>query len=130
MSITRVLHSLATGFPLQTFQTNKPDGESRVQELKRRGQTLFERKELEESRRQEVQQSLTGTEQQWRTVLQMARQAELHTLSDNFDTQSKNTQSWIRDKQHQLQSVGIHTPPEHRSHTAEVCIHNMIHELR
>lgn len=77
---------------------------------------------LEESRKPEVQQLVKDTEQQWRAVLQAARQAELRSLSDDFDTQSKNTQSWIRDRQQKLQSVGSHMPPEERCHAAKVCL--------
>lgn len=88
-------------------------------DLKRQGESLCEH--LEESRKPEVQQLVKDAEQQWRTVLQAARQAELQGLSDDFDTQSKSTQSWIRDRQQKLQSVGSHTPPEERSNTAQVC---------
>lgn len=89
-------------------------------DLKRRSESLCEH--LEESRKAEVQQLVRGTEQQWRSVLQAATQAELRALSDDFDTQSKNTQSWIRDQQQKLQSVGIHRPPEERSDMAQVSL--------
>ncbi|KAF7647688.1 hypothetical protein LDENG_00168300, partial [Lucifuga dentata] len=107
---------------VQAFLTLKPDGESRVQDLRRRGLSLCEREELEELRKQEVQQLLTDTEQQWRTVLQTARQVELRSLLDDFDSQNKTTQSWIRDIQQQLQSAGVHTPPELRLHTAKTIL--------
>ncbi len=100
--------------------TSKPEGESKVLDLKRRGESLCEH--LKDSRKPEVQQLVKDTEQQWRTVLQAARQAEFRGLSDDFDTQSKNTQSWIRDRQQKLQSVSSLTPPEERSHTAQVCL--------
>lgn len=99
--------------------TSKPEGESKLLDLKRQGESVCE--QLEESRKAEVQQLVKDSEQQWRTVLQAARQAELRALSDDFDTQSKDIQSWIRDRQQRLQSVGGHTPPEERSLTAQVC---------
>lgn len=97
---------------------SKPEGESKVFDLKRQGESLCEH--LEESRRAEVQQLVRDTEQQWRAALQAAKQAELRGLSDDFDGQSKNTRSWIRDRQQKLQSVGSHTPPEERNNAAQV----------
>lgn len=75
---------------------------------------------LQESVRAELQRLVGDAEQQWRTVLQTAGQAELRTLSEDFDAQSQNAQSWIREKQRQLQTVGAQTPPEERSTAARV----------
>lgn len=85
-------------------------------DLKRRGESVCER------RKPDVQQLLTSTEQQWTAVLQAARQAELRSLSEDFDTQSKRTESWIRERQQKLQAVSNHTPPEERARAAQVCI--------
>lgn len=76
--------------------------------------------QLQESMAAELQALVSDAEQQWRTVLQTARQAELRSLSDDFDAQSQSTQAWIRDKQQQLQAVGARTPPEERSIAAQV----------
>lgn len=75
---------------------------------------------LQESVRAELQRLVGDAEQQWRATLQTAGQAELRTLSEDFDAQSQNTQSWIREKQQQLQTVGAQTPPEERSIAAQV----------
>lgn len=75
---------------------------------------------LQESMRAELQRLVGDAEQQWRATLQTAGQAELRTLSEDFDAQSQNTQSWIREKQQQLQTVGAQTPPEERSIAAQV----------
>lgn len=80
----------------------------------------FDGLQLQESMAAELQMLLGDAEQQWRTVLLMAGQAELRTLSDDFDAQSQSTQAWIREKQQQLQSVGAQTPPEERSVLAQV----------
>ena len=93
-------------------------------DLKTQGERLC--KQLEESRKPEIEQLVKDTEQQWKTVLQTAKQAELRSLSDDFDSQSQNTQSWIRDHQQQLQFVGSQTPPEERCDTAEVCLNSLI----
>ncbi|XP_063764360.1 nesprin-2-like [Eleginops maclovinus] len=118
------LLSLASQMPfeerLQVAQAvinSKPEGESKLLNLKTQAKALCEH--LEESRKAEVQQLAKDSEQQWRNVLQAARQAELRSLTDDFDTQSKNTQSWIRERQQKLQSVGAHTPPDERCHTAQ-----------
>lgn len=76
--------------------------------------------QLQESVRAELQRLVADAEQHWRTALQTAAQAELRTLSEDFDAQSQNTQSWIREKQQQLQTVGAQTPPEERSVAAQV----------
>lgn len=99
--------------------TSKPEGESQLLDLKRRGENLS--KLLEDSRKLEVQQLVTVTEQQWTTVQQAANQAEVRSLSDDFDVQSKNTEMWIKEKQQMLQAVGSHTRAEERCHTAQVC---------
>nr|XP_029131758.1 nesprin-2 [Labrus bergylta] len=101
----------------QAIMTSKPEGDSKVLDLKKQGESLSEH--LEESRKPEVHHLVKDAEQQWRNVLQAARQAELRGLSDDFDSQSKNTQSWIRDKQQKLQSAGSHTPAEERTRTAQ-----------
>lgn len=93
-------------------------------DLKRQGERLCE--QLDESRKPEVEQLVKDTEQQWKTVLQAAKQAELRSLSDDFDTQSKNTQSWVKDHRQQLQSVSSQTPPEERVHTAQVCLNSSV----
>ncbi|KAF3845085.1 hypothetical protein F7725_008248 [Dissostichus mawsoni] len=100
----------------QAVINSKPEGESKLLALKTQAEALCEH--LEESRKAEVQQLVKDSEHQWRNVLQAARQAELRSLTDDFDTLSKNTQSWIRDRQQKLQSVGAHTPPDERCHTA------------
>lgn len=99
--------------------SSRPEGESKVLGLRRQAEGLCER--LEESRKAEIEHLVNAAEQQWRSVLQAAGQAELRALSEDFDTQSHNSQSWIREKQQELQSVGSHTPAEERSRTAQVC---------
>ncbi|CAJ1074541.1 LOW QUALITY PROTEIN: nesprin-2 [Xyrichtys novacula] len=104
----------------QATMRSKPEGESKLLDLKKQGDSLCER--LEESRKPEVQQLVKDTEQQWRNVLQAARQAELRALSEDFDCQSKNTQSWIRDRQQKLQTVGSQTPAQERSNMAQTIL--------
>lgn len=101
---------------LQAVLSSKAEGESMLMGLKGR----CDGPQLQESMTEELQKLVGDAEQQWRTVLQMAGQAELRTLSEDFDAQSQSTQSWIREKQQQLQTVGAQTPPEERSIAAQV----------
>ncbi|KAM3595037.1 uncharacterized protein V6R79_017444 [Siganus canaliculatus] len=101
---------------VQEVLTSRSEGESKVLDLRRQIEGL------EETRRAEVQQLLKDSEQQWTSVLQAARQAELRALCDDFDTQSKNAQSWIRERHQDLQALGIHIPPEERNLTAQTVL--------
>lgn len=101
---------------LQDVLSSKAEGESMVARLKSR----CDGAPLQESVAAELQRLAADAEQQWNTVQLMAAQAELRTLSDDFDAQSQDTQSWIRQKQLQLQTVGAQTPPEERSAAAQV----------
>ncbi|XP_041669127.1 nesprin-2-like [Cheilinus undulatus] len=104
----------------QAVLTSKPEGESKLLALKKQAESVCEH--LEESRKPEVQQLVKNAEQQWRNVQQAARQAELRGLSDDFDSQGKNTQLWIRERTQKLQSVGSQTPAEERINTAQTIL--------
>lgn len=56
--------------------SSKPDGDCQVNNLRRRGQSLCDRQDVEESRRLQVQQTVRDTEEEWRDVLQAAKQVE------------------------------------------------------
>lgn len=100
--------------------TAKPEGESKLLELKRQAESL--REHPEESRRAEAEQLVAGPEQQWRALLEAANQAGVRSLSVDFDVQSKNTEVWIGERRQRLQAVGGHTVPAERCHTAQVCV--------
>ncbi|XP_068608266.1 nesprin-2-like [Brachionichthys hirsutus] len=104
----------------QAVMTSGPEGESRVLDLERRGETLSER--LGEIRKAEVRQLVEKAVQQWKAALQAARQVELRTLLEDFDTQHLNAQYWTRERQQELQAAGVHTPPEHRGRSAETIL--------
>ena len=98
--------------------------------LRRQSQTLCEHKDLEESKKQEVQQSVKDTEEQWRRVLQTAEEAvnkaETQELLDKeldaFKTQNESVQSWIRDRDQNLQSLGGHMQVEEKLQIAQVSL--------
>jgi len=104
---------------LQAVLTSQPEGQSKLLLLTTRADALCER--LEEGvKREEVQRAAKEAERRWRSVVTAAAQAELRTLSDDFDAQSRNTQAWVRERQQRLQAVGGHTPPGDRRHSAQV----------
>ncbi|XP_035985169.1 uncharacterized protein LOC118558730 [Fundulus heteroclitus] len=105
---------------VQAVMSSRPEGESKLLDLKTQAAGLC--KQLEKSGEAEVEQMVTRAEQLWGAFLHTARQAELRSLSDNFDCQSKNTESWIRDRQQKLQSVCTSTPPEERCHIAQAIL--------
>ncbi|KAK7884443.1 hypothetical protein WMY93_027566 [Mugilogobius chulae] len=106
----------------QAVLNSKPEGDSKMRELSRQAQSLLQSPDLDSSRRAEVERMVLDVEQQWKTALQTAAQAELRSLSDDFDNQSQTAQSWIRERHQQLQSVGGQTPPQQRIHTAQAVL--------
>ena len=70
------------------------------------------------------------TEEQWRTVLQVAEEAlnktETQKLLDKdldaFKTQNESVQSWIRDLDQNLQSLGGHMQVEEKRQIAQVSL--------
>ena len=70
------------------------------------------------------------TEEQWRTVLQVAEEAlnkaETQGLLDKdldaFKTQNESVQSWIRDRDQNLQSLGGHMQVEEKLRIAQVSL--------
>lgn len=103
---------------LQDVLASKRDGDSQVLGLRTQGEVLQE--QLEEREAAQLALMVQDAEQQWGSVLQGASQAEHRALLDDFDAQSQSTQLWVKERQLELQSVGSHTPPEDKRHTAQV----------
>lgn len=112
-------HQCPTCPCVQGVLKSAPDGESQLVHLKVQAKCLCEN--LREDRKQDVEQLVSCTEQLWRMVLQAARRAELRSLSEDFDSQSKNTETWIREGHQRLQPVRGTAPPDERRLTAQVC---------
>lgn len=104
---------------VQGVLRSAPDGEAQLVHLKVQARRLCEN--LREDGKQDVEQLVSCTEQLWTTVLQAARRAELQSLSEDFDSQSKNTETWIRAGRQRLQPARGPAPPEERRRTAQVC---------
>lgn len=98
----------------QTVLISKAEGEYKVSDLIRRGQNLCQHEDLEQSRKQEIRESVRQTEEQWRTALQAANEAlskvETQTLLDqdllSFKSLNEQVQSWISEQEQNLQSGG------------------------
>lgn len=89
---------------------------------------LREQEDLEDSRKQEVGLVLADAETEWRTVLQAAEDAlssaETQVLLDKqfdaFQTQSESVESWIREQNKVLASLGDHMQVEEKLQVIQV----------
>lgn len=98
--------------------------------LRRQSESLCEQEDLQEARKKEIQRSVRETEEQWRTAVQTAEQAlnkaEAQALLDKdldaFRTQSENVQSWIREQEQSLQSLGGCMQAEEKCQVARVSL--------
>ncbi|XP_028293927.1 nesprin-2 [Gouania willdenowi] len=102
----------------QAVLASKPEGESRLNALKQSSASLLE----DENKQPEVEQLLNATEQQWIKLLQAAQQAELRALSEDFHSQSKQTESWITEREQKMKSVGVHSAPEEKQAAAQAIL--------
>lgn len=90
---------------------------------------LCEQGELEDSRKQEVQLLLKETEMEWCMVLQATEdalckaetQALLNKQFDGFQSQNQSVESWIRDQNQILVSLGDHMQVEEKLQVIQVC---------
>lgn len=111
--------------------SSKPEGDSKLQELKRRGQSLCDQ-DLEEHKKQDVQQKVRGAEEQWTRVLQNAKQAldqserqcALQDQLRDYEALKQNTRTWLEDKQQSLVFLDSETDPEKTINTAQVSLNN------
>lgn len=107
--------------------SSRADGDSKVQEFKRQGQNLCSQ-DLEEPKKQEVQQKVKGVEERWTSLMQTAKQTldqaerkcALESQLRNFKAMSESTRAWLDDKQCSLNSLGHETDPEKTRNIAQV----------
>lgn len=107
--------------------SSKPEGDSKLQELRRRGRSLCGQ-DLEEHKKQEVEQKVKSAEEQWTRVLQDAKQAldkaekqrDLEGQLRDYKALKENTRAWLEDKQQSLVSLDSQTDPEKIINTAQV----------
>ncbi|CDQ56155.1 unnamed protein product [Oncorhynchus mykiss] len=111
----------------QAVLSSRPEGDSKLQDLRRQGQSLCEHQDLEESRRREVQQTVRDMEEEWRRVLQAAKEAldraeVLEKELRAFETWKEGTWVWVKDQKQQLHSQSSQTKTEERLHTAQAVL--------
>lgn len=107
--------------------SSKPEGESKLQELRRRGQSLCGQ-DLEENKKQEVEQKVKDAEERWTKVLRDAKQAldkaekqcALEGQLRDYEALRENTRAWLGDKQQSLVSLDSHIDPEKMINTVQV----------
>lgn len=56
--------------------TLRPEGDSKVNNLRRRGQSLCDHRDADEGRKEQVKQTVRDVEELWRAALQDAKQLE------------------------------------------------------
>lgn len=56
--------------------SSRPDGDFKVNNLRRRGQTLCDHQGADEGQKLQAQQTVKDMEKQWRKILQVAQQVE------------------------------------------------------
>lgn len=61
---------------MKAILSSRPDGDFKVNNLRRRGQTLCDHQDVDEGQKVHAQQTVKDTEKQWRKVLQAAQQVE------------------------------------------------------
>lgn len=98
----------------QAVLSCKPDGDSRLLELKRHSQSLMEQPDVEEMVKQQFHLTVEDSEEQWRKILQSAeenmKKAEVqYSLSrelEAFKNQADTTICWVKELQQQAKSKG------------------------
>lgn len=119
---------MSVSYP-QAIMTSRLEGESKLQELRRRGQSLCDQ-DLEEPKKQELQQKVRAAEEQWTSLMQTAKQAldqaerrcALEGQLRDFKALSENTRTWLEDKRQSLDSLDRQTDPERTINTAQVSL--------
>lgn len=111
---------------------SRPDGDSKVQEVRRRSQNLCSQ-DLAEPKKQEVEQKVKGIEERWTNVMQSAKQAldhaerksALESQLRSFKDVSDTTRAWLQDKQQSLDALDLQSDPERTISIAQVSQKNM-----
>lgn len=124
--------SSSSFFISQAIMSFKAEGDSRLQELKRKGQSLSGQ-DLEERKKQEFQQKVRDAEEQWMRVLRYANQAceqaERQFAQEGqlrgFEALRENTRSWLEEKQQTLVSLDNQADPEKTINTAQVGLNSV-----
>lgn len=113
----------------QGILSSKPEGDSKLQELRRQAQSLCGHN-LNEHKKLEIQQAITDAEDQWTRVLQAAKQsldqAERHCTLEgqirDYEALNEHTRVWLEEKQQCLLCLKSQTDPKKTINTAQVSL--------
>lgn len=111
----------------QDIVKSRPDGDSKVQEVRRRCQNLCSQ-DLAESKKQEVENKVKSIEERWTNLMQTAKQeldhaerkCALESQVRSFKDVSESTKAWLEEKQQSLDSLDLQTDPEKTITAAQV----------
>lgn len=120
-------------FPHQDILNSRPEGDSKVNKLRTQLESLCKQEDFEKSWKEAAQVLVRDTENGWRTALQAAEaalnKAEAQALLDKdlgaFKTHNESFQSWIKDQNEKLASVGGHVQVEEKLHVTQVSLNSM-----
>lgn len=106
---------------------SRPDGDSKIQEVRRRSQNLCSQ-DLVEPKKQEVEQKVKAIEERWTDVMHSAKQAldhaerkcALENQLRSFKDVSDTTTAWLQDKQQSLDALDVQSDPERKISAAQV----------
>lgn len=105
-----------------------PEGDAKYVALKEESEALCSYEILENTRRQELNQTIGNIEDEWKRVLDMAQQlkhqAELQdTLCrelEDLQAQEESIQSWVREQLQMLRSLGKDLQPHEKLNKVQV----------
>lgn len=126
--MTSFLFWMFVSYP-QAVISSKPEGDSKLLELRRQSQTLCSLG-LEEPEIQELQEQVRGAEEQWTNIMQTAKQAldraerqcALEGQLKDFRALRENIRTWLDDKQQSLLSLDCDADPDRTINTAQVSL--------
>ena len=106
---------------------SKPEGDSKLQELRRRCQSLCGQ-DLEEMKKREVQQKAGDAEERWARALKNAKQAldkaekqcALEAQLREYEALRENIRAWLEDKRQSLVPLDGQIDQEKIINTAQV----------
>lgn len=113
----------------QSVMSCKPEGDAKLQELSRRVQSVCSL-DIDEPKKQELQQQMRRAEEQWMSITQTTRrmldQAErqrtLNVQMRDFETLSETTRTWLEDKRRSLELLDSQTDPEKAINDTQVSL--------
>lgn len=116
----------------------RSEGDAKLQEFKRRVQSVCDL-DVDQPKKQELQQQMGRAEEQWRNIIQRTkqvldgaeRQCSLNHQLRDFKALSETTRTWLEDKEQCLETLDSHTDPEKAISDTQVILNSALlnHDL-